>query len=221
MGWIINCTSFFQKLDQLSKGNKYFKPDLVKNGTYHQVIKDLIYAPYNMALLLEELNLHCPELNVDPSSYTNTLYKLMKVIDPDNTFHEKDLIYQGRISVIVESTGGHCDNYNGVNSKHKDIDIESKITLCNGPCQVTKHDLKDEYFCDILLPDGVLCYPLYGSFTNCAPIMDIECHLLQNTVHLSTRASEKGTRTSTNYEYIGQQCKQSSYKDGTAITYIP
>ena len=113
-----------------------------------------------------------------------------------NVFEEDDVAHEGRLSFVLESTGGHYDNYDGKNTKVSDIYIESKITLCEGKYQHTSFDFTDNNFINMQLPLGALCYPLFGIFTNCAPLIDLETHALQNIVHLSKRNENNLRRSS-------------------------
>ena len=51
MGWLIDCKRYFNKYDFLIRINKVFKERFIINNVYTNIMKELIYAPYNAALL--------------------------------------------------------------------------------------------------------------------------------------------------------------------------
>ena len=200
---------------------KEFQSRYITDGTYVQVIKELIYAPYNVSLLLEKLNLQKPELCIDPIAYKDTLNKLFDELHCQKLFNNKNIINDGRLSFVLESTGGHRDNYTGnVNGREK-LFLESKITVCDGKKQNETLLQTKNNFMDTSLPLGTLAYPLFSVYTNCSPITDLECHSLNNIVHISLKDQSNPCRTSVHQSNTEHHCYQQIYNKGCAVTFVP
>ena len=226
MGWIIGCKSFFNKYTELCFIKKEFKKEYIDNGIYVQVIKELIFAPYNMALLLERINLQFGDLFINPTSYGDTLNKLFNELHCNRTFNNNNIIKDGRLSFVLESTAGHRDNYTGNTKREEKKYLESKITLCDGRSNQFASEVIDHNFVDVMLPSGTLGYPLFSIYTNCCPLLDIETHALQDIVHLSLKEFSNSYRTSVISAFDidskgNESFNQLLYKKGCAVTFVP
>ena len=157
----------------LVHGNNDFRNEFLQLDLYRTIVNMLIYAPYNTALTLQQIGeIKQERFTIDLISYVPTLKKLKS--KHSNQMH---LLNDGRLSMVLESTGGHCDNFTGAsNIEFDDSVIESKITLMSGKVHKFHKGKSSDNFVHVALPLGSLAYPRYGVFTNCNPVSDIECH---------------------------------------------
>jgi hypothetical protein len=200
--------------------------ELVEKKTYTRIIKELIYAPYNIALLLKALNSTYKDLRIDSEVYVNTIRNISAMQNNSQYKTINNFLTNGRLSIVSECTGGHMDNYTGSAKSKDEMFLESKITLCTGKPKYSDFPIDDENFVNVKLPPGSLCYPLFGVYTNCCPLMDIECHALQDVVHLSAKNecnydSGAVVLKLDNKNDKNPIAKQWYYESGTAITYVP
>ena len=225
-GLIVGSKSFFNKYKFITSYNKSFMKELLEKNVYTTIIKELMYAPYNMALLLKALNTKYKDLKIERDVYINTIENLSAIRNNPQYKTINNLLTNGRLSIVSECTGGHIDNYTGsVKSKDESF-LESKITLCSGKSTYSDFPINENKFVDVRLPSGSLCYSLFGVYTNCCPLMDIECHALQDVVHLSSKNETNYNRGAVVLELSNKNdknpiAKQWYYENGVAITYVP
>jgi hypothetical protein len=232
-GWIIESEAFYNKYFYLKNTMQGFVKKFIENDVYIRIMNLLVFAPYNTAVILQQLNHLHTDIMIDPATYASTLKKgrQLKQLSSDTIIKLRN---EGRISAVLESTGGHVDNYTGVSNPIKDSKfLESKISLCRGK---THHIIKPkvaENFINVPLPLGALAYPLYGIYTNCCPLQEIECHSLQNVVHISKRDNVYKHRTAVVSEFPFKEEKNSDgtvaepdandwlFEKGCALTFVP
>jgi hypothetical protein len=187
VGWQCTSEKFYKKLEEQCLINKSFNQNFITNQVYSKVMELLQFSPYNAALILDQLNADF-DLKIDPTSYTNTLEKLFMFFTYQIPYNHGLLKKNGRFTVVKESAGGHADNYFGsAQVKDDEIFLESKITCCDGVAECRPNLKEDHNFINHSVPIGALAYPLYGIYSNCSPLMDIEVHGLHKIIHIGKK----------------------------------
>ena len=84
------------------------------------------------------------------------------------------LTNKGTVSVVLQSIGGHVNNYDRITKQNKAMYLESKMTSQIGTCSKISKEKAKENYVGTEAPPGALAYPRYGIYTNCNPMKNIE-----------------------------------------------
>ena len=213
-GSICFTQNFFNTLSN-KRVNKLGQINEQEQSDQSTTICSLIITSYNTALLLKFLNDKYQHIfNFDEKIYSTTIDIINK--------NKDRLITNGRLSVVMEPSAGHVDNYDGIsNNKQQKLYIESKMTLSVGTRQKLEVPKNEINFIHNVVPPASLAYPRFGIYTNCSPIYDIECHCLHNTVHVQNNNITNDNRGSVVTNFFNNSPNHYYYKEGIAITYVP